>query len=608
MAKNNDVYRAFLTLQSLGINEGLIAFIREMNETLAQLQQDKLLQRQYKILSTLRDAALDTQSSPSNKKIEMLAAYVQKIVEDKSNLFSAHEKEAVAAAFRDCVTIGQNHDNEASFEKLILDSGIGTYDAQAILEEYRELLKEADRTKEAFGVYQIDLDADASPMIVASVEKKLKESGIPAVGFYDQSGERKSFLHVFHEDAAHYARALLDSALCQRAICNVRSEESMHEIAYASHQNLLHYQGLSAAEAGKFYEYALGKQFPVFIGGDKENGYHAIFQESNRIYAEKMLARSIMNVGGYAQAAHMDETAVMRQMAREEVAKFLGSMHTDGTSSSQIGYLIDANPNQEGHRIVIRSDSVVETYKDGHSHRIERIDNPIFYEDRVRNMIDNFAKDFAFIPANKAEELGVTDSNFHMDDQLRSYIKEKTAPLHLRTDRQTKAMALTEQYFLTWAVNNSDGKTASEIFSGIKNDFPSLLAAYQHEEEQKIDQLASKENWKNERTESVKEDLKRNIDMLSHGLTEKHLEQFIDRASDTQLEAAPERINPFSISPDAASARYYDRLEERIHRDDEDIKTPEIRDESIMKDEQREDINLDDNEMSHETPNGDDRE
>ena len=59
-----DTWRSFLTTVSLGINFGLLEFIKEINETRASMANERNLQRQYEILGRFGTSAEGVINAP----------------------------------------------------------------------------------------------------------------------------------------------------------------------------------------------------------------------------------------------------------------------------------------------------------------------------------------------------------------------------------------------------------------------------------------------------------------------------------------------------------------------------------------------------------------
>lgn len=533
----DEVYRSFLTLQSLGICHGLLEFITELNKILAQIAQDARMERQYTILSNAREAAMDTVNDAQKgvesvyKKREILGNYVYKIM-NAPNLLSESEKANLKNAFTKCVTTGKNVENEITFEKLIKGCNLNQQKEAEIIKAYHDTLIESNAKSKNFSVLQIDVDTENSSVIVGTVESLMRERGIPGIGFYDQSGSGKSFLHVFDMQSAVYAKALLENEICRRAMCNIRSEASLQAIGLVTHQKVYAYDGLTKAEAGKFYEMAYGKGVPVFVN-ENSGKYSVQFLENGRTYAEKLLAESIVYTTGYSKKAKMDLESERIQSAREEISSFLSDISVSGsTSPDNLGYIIDTVSSQEGHRILIRKESLTEVDKDGNEKRILKSDNPTFYEDRIRNLIDNFSKDFIFIPGSKAEQLGLYNENFHFTNELRNFINDSKAFQDgtLKPDKESLRNAAIERRFMTWAIKNSPASTAADIYDDIKQHLTQRLQDYKKYEISLIDKQLAAAGRAEGGIEKGKEILGKKKERLS-----KDIERFVENKTALKL-------------------------------------------------------------------------
>lgn len=533
----DEVYRSFLTLQSLGICHGLLEFITELNKILAQMAQDARMERQYTLLLNIRNAAIDTvkdaqkRDASAFQKREILGNYVNKIL-NAPNLLSESEKVNLKNAFTKCVTAGKNVDNEITFENLIKSCNLNQQKEAEILKAYQDTLMDSNTKSKNFSVLQIDVDTENSAVIVGTVEGLMRERGIPGIGFYDQSGSGKSFLHVFDMQSAVYAKALLENEMCRRAMCNIRSEASLQAIGLVTHQKVYVYDGLTKAEAGKFYEMAYGKGVPVFVN-EIYGKYSIQFLEKGRIYAEKLLAEAIAYTSGYSKEAKMDVESERIQSVREEISSFLSDISVSGSNSpDNLGYIIDTVSSQEGHRIIIRKDGVTEVDKGGNEKRILKSDNPSFYEDRIRNLIDNFSKDFIFIPGSKAEQFGLYSENFHITNELRNYINDyKTLPDGaFKPDKESLRNAAIERRFMTWAIKNSPASTAADIYDDIKEHLTQRLQDYKKYELSLIDKQLAAAGRVEGGIEKGKEILGKKKESLS-----KDIERFVENKTALKL-------------------------------------------------------------------------
>lgn len=559
--KFDETIRSFLMFQSLGINYGLLAFIAELNKTIAQMRQENRMQRQYQILLKFRDAAADVKESQQREKAEKLVELLQKAVNSKGVL-EEPVKKAVTEAFNACTTIGKNCENAATFEELLKNSGIDADTRSTIMEGYRNALNEANRAKNDFYVYQLDVDDSKGAVIVAAVERQLRERGIPGAGFYDVEGNGKCFLHLYDQQSALIAKALMENELCRRSLCNIRSDESLQAIAIVTRQKVYAYEGLSQAEAGKFYEQAQGKGFPVYVGEKGEGVYSVEFLANTRPYAEKLLAETIAYTNGYSKEAGLDTDCGIKQSVRENIMDYLSSLYSEGQSVSEknraanLGYIIDTAPGHEGHRILLGRESITEIDKDGKETKIQKANNPDFYEDRVRNMIDNFSKNSVLITGLEAEKLGLYNENFKITDEVRAFIDK-----HLATPGTVKKptaadirSARIEQRFMSWAIRESHGTTAVEILDDIKRNYSEKVSRYKEFEMNNIQKQSSvlvQGEGNRQEAEAVirkkKEGLEKDINTIfKDGEKEirRHLNEFSGRLDARQLE--PEIVMPHS--------------------------------------------------------------
>lgn len=559
--KIDETYRSFMTLQSLGINYGLLTFIAELNKTLAQIRQENRISRQYQLLSKIRDAALDVRNTKDmqDEKAGKLADIIMKAVKS-DELLNNDLKAGLSEAFSQCVTVGRSCENEATFEDVLAKSSLDNSSREALLSDYRAALDKANGSRNDFYVYQLDVDAKNGAVIVGAVERQLRENGIPGVAFYDPEGIGKSFLHVFDADSAHYAKAFLENELCRRSLCNIRSDASLQAIAQVTRQKVYRYDGLTKAEAGKFYEQALGKGYPAYIDDRNGSEYCVEFLGKARAYAEKLLAEAIVSTNGYSKAAGLDISSTLRQNEREKITEFFAGIYSSEINgyekADNLGYIIDTAENHEGHRIMIGKDSITEISSDGSINKIQRAANPNFYEDHVRSVIDNFSKDFFLIPGKEAEKLGLYNENFKITEKVRDYIR-KSQDLPEGTKKPGKKElrdAAIECRFMSWAIRTSPCKTAADIFTDIRNHLEEKVESFKLYETGRIQKqlsAATQDEGNQKKAQEIlsnkKASLEKDIDSFfkdNGNEFRTHLNEFSKRVQGKELE-------PKVVMPDA---------------------------------------------------------
>lgn len=121
-----DTWRSFLTTVSLGINFGLLEFIKEINETRASMANERKLQMQYEILGRFGTSAEGVINAPDEEKkarAGMFMAAIERTMADGSG-FPDNIKETVARAMDRCVNAGRNYESEKSFEDAVDSSDI----------------------------------------------------------------------------------------------------------------------------------------------------------------------------------------------------------------------------------------------------------------------------------------------------------------------------------------------------------------------------------------------------------------------------------------------------------------------------------------------------
>lgn len=535
--KVDDTYRSFLTMISLGVNHGLLEFIKDLNEERAQIAHEARLQRQYELLGNFQHAAgqvADAQGADKEEKMKRFLDVFEKSVDDNSKVPES-TKESLMRALEHCVVSGKNYENEVTFEQVIDESSLPDEEKMEYKAAYRNAMHEADRARQTFYVFQVDVDDNRAAVITAAVEKQLREQGIPAVGFYHDLNNGKCFLHVFDPSAADRAKALLENELCLRSIDNIRSEASLQAIAAVTKQDVITYSGLDKSVAGKMYELASGKHFPVNIESH-EGKYSVMFLSDNRQYAEKILAEAAAQTGGYSERAGYAYNAEARQNERERVADYIGKIYSEPQAGDNLGYVIDISEKNAGNRIMFGPDSITHISKDGKTEKISRDENPLLFDDRVRTMVDNFAKDFVLIPAEDARRLGLYNENFQISGDVQKYIRDTlgTPPRYTKEDARS---ARIEQRFFSWAVKASTYTTAREIFQGMSGRLDSLAAQFKADEMKKIDSqfLSSvREEGSREAAQELmqkrKDSLEKDIDRFfgqGKDEVEKHISQFI---------------------------------------------------------------------------------
>ena len=85
----DDTYRSFLTMVSHGVNHGLLEFIKELNETRAQIAHEGRLKRQYELLGNfqgLARQAADADGADKEKKMSDFLKAFENTVSDSSPL------------------------------------------------------------------------------------------------------------------------------------------------------------------------------------------------------------------------------------------------------------------------------------------------------------------------------------------------------------------------------------------------------------------------------------------------------------------------------------------------------------------------------------------
>lgn len=188
-----DTWRSFLTTVSLGINFGLLEFIKEINETRASMANERKLQRQYEILGRFGTSAEGVINAPDEEKkarAGMFMAAIERTMADGSG-FPDNIKETVARAMDRCVNAGRNYESEKSFEDAVDSSDIPEEEKMEYKASYRNAMEEANAERQPFYVFQVDIDDSRAPVITASVERQLREQGYPAAGFYHEWNEGK---------------------------------------------------------------------------------------------------------------------------------------------------------------------------------------------------------------------------------------------------------------------------------------------------------------------------------------------------------------------------------------------------------------------------------
>ena len=583
-----DTWRSFLTTVSLGINFGLLEFIKEINETRASMANERNLQRQYEILGRFGTSAEGVINAPDEEKkarAGMFMAAIERTMADGSG-FPDNIKETVARAMDRCVNAGRNYESEKSFEDAVDSSDIPEEEKMEYKASYRNAMEEANAERQPFYVFQVDIDDSRAPVITASVERQLREQGYPAVGFYHEWNEGKCFIHVFDPDTAARTKALLEYELCRRSIDNIRSEESLQALASITGQNTVTYEGLSQAAAGKMYELASGKHFPVYISENKEGSYQVMFLSEGRKYAEKLLAESIVQTSGYSHKAGLDRASEVRQSERERVREYLGKVWAEDKNSvrTNLGYIVDANPKHEGNRIVFGKDSVTHITKDGNVTKITRSGNPLAFEDRVRNLVDNFSKDFVLIPADEAARLHLYNETFQITAEAREYMDGITGN-NSNMDKKLYRDALLEQRFFSWAVKTSPAENAYGIFRDIQVHLDEKIQEYRKAElgnitkqfQSALKDAGSRETAEKsieQRKESFNRDFERFF-VKGNAELKVNLGRFMDQVRDNVREQEPEqRLKPAEVTQsqiNSISQEKKDLIREAIRYIDEPI-------------------------------------
>lgn len=489
----DDTYRSFLTMVSLGVNHGLLELIKELNETRAQIAHEGRLKRQYELLGNfqgLARQAADADGADKEKKMSDFLKAFENTVSDSSPL-PDETKHALMGALKKCVVAGQNYNNEMTFEQAIDSTSLSDEEKLEYKAAYRNAMNEADRKTQPFYVFQIDIDDNRAAPIAAAVEKQLREQGIPAVALYHDWDDGKCFIHVFDADAAGRAKTLLEDELCKRAINNIRSEASLQAIAAVTGQNVITYSGLSKSEAGKMFELGSGKHFPVYISEGHNGEYYVMFLDNTRTYAEKILAESIVQTGGYSDKAGLGQESSARQAERERIEEYVGEIYSKPQEGENLGYVVDASQKGEGNRIKFGPDRITHITKDGKETTFTRDENPDLFEDRVRTMVNNFAKDFVLVPAEDARKMGLYKENFQVTPELKEYMGKALGTGGKRKKEDVRD-AYIEQRFYSWAIKESSGTNAREIFSDIGARLDQMVDGFKKEELRKIDmQFAS---------------------------------------------------------------------------------------------------------------------
>lgn len=489
----DDTYRSFLTMVSLGVNHGLLEFIKDLNETRAKIAHEGRMQRQYELLGNfqgLARQAADAAGTDKEKKLSDFLKAFENTVSDSSPL-PDDTKQALMDALKKCVVAGQNYNNEMTFEQAIDSTSLSDDEKLEYKAAYRNAMNEADREAQPFYVFQIDIDDNRAAPIAAAVEKQLREQGFPAVALYHDWDDGKCFIHVFDANAAGRAKTLLEDELCKRAINNIRSEASLQAIAVVTGQNVITYSGLSKAEAGKMFELGSGKHFPVHISEGHDGEYNVLFLDNTRTYAEKILAESIVQTGGYSDKAGLGQESGERQAERERIEEYIGEIYSKPQEGENLGYVVDASQKGEGNRILFGPDSITHITKDGKETTFTRDENPDLFEDRVRTMVNNFAKDFVLVPAEDARKMGLYNENFQVTPELKEYMRKALETGGKRKKEEVRD-AYIEQRFYSWAIKESSGTNAREIFSDIGARFDQMVEGFRKEELRKIDmQFAS---------------------------------------------------------------------------------------------------------------------
>ena len=557
-----DTWRSFLMSVSLGINYGLLEFIKEINETRADMANEQRMQKQYEILSKFGNAAdgvINSVNEEKKTKAGMFISAIERTMEDGSG-FPDSIKEVIARAMERCVIAGKNYEAEKSFEEAIDTSDIPEEDKMEYKASYRNAMEAATARRQPFYVFQVDIDDSRAPIITASVEKQLREQGYPAVGFFHDWNDGKCFIHVFDADTAARAKAVLEYELCRRSIDNIRSEESLQAIATITGQDTVTYEGLSQAAAGKMYELASGKHFPVYIAEGKEGSYNVMFLSDCRKYAEKLLAESIVQTSGYSHKAGLDHASELRQTERERIREYIGKVWAEHGNSvkTNLGYIVDTNPKHEGNRIVFGKDSVTHITQDGKETRVSRSENPLLFEDRVRNMVENFAKDFVLIPAEEAAKFNLYNETFQLHAESKEYIKGIVGGA-TSIDKKLYRDALIEQRFFSWAIKNSPADNAYGIFKDIQVHLDERISEYRKAELRNIDRqfqsslrdTGSKESAEKivaQRKESFTRDFERFFGKENAEL-KVNLGRFLDQVKDNLREMEPnQKLKPVEIS------------------------------------------------------------
>lgn len=485
MSQVDNLYRSFLMNISMGISHGLLEFITEMNETITAVEKEQRMTQELTILKKLRNDAerIYTGDASGRDDAERFARttlnlsgnnqYLQK--ETRTKLYNAFEK---------CVSIDENYINEMTFEEMVRDSGSSDEEVSSAVSDYRYALDTANQNGSKFSAFQINLNDGSSSVVVRNVEQQLKRSGVPCIGFYDTTSNEKAFLHVFNKEDAKKARGMLDNELCRAKICNIQSHDSLQAIANVTRQDIFSVDGLSKAEAGCLYELSMKKNFPVFINNEEQENenskYTAMVLENGKSYLEKLMAKAIIHSNGYSETAHYDFNSSNRQKERERISDFFNGIYGE-KKGGILGYIIDNNLKQEGHRLVIYCDSITEVDRAGKETVLSAKDDPDYYEKSVRCMIDNFAKDFTLIPAEDAERLGISNISFKLNENVRSYIRDQNRyPAEFQKPSQEDIrMANIERSFMDWAVDQSESsQTASQIIAGIQTDLTPLSVSY----------------------------------------------------------------------------------------------------------------------------------
>lgn len=495
--KIDDTYRSFLIMMSLGVNHGLLEFIKMMNETMASIERNNLLKREYELLSNLVVSANNVNNVKGVEKAQEMDRFLEtfeRAVADGSGT-SDSIKRSMMDALEKAVVTGRNHDAVRSFEEAIDGSSITEWEKAEYKAFYRNAVREADRHIQPFCAIQIDVDDNRAAPVAASVEKQLRDEGIPAIGFYHNADDGKCFIHVFDDASAARAKAMIENELCLRAVNNVRSEASLRAIAAVTRQETVVYTGLTKAEAGRFAELSMGRHFPVHISQSsqsRDGSYEVMFLEKSQQYAEKLLAEAVVQTGGYSEPAGFAKESEAYQDERERVDAYLGRIFSGELpgEGENLGYLVDASPRNEGNRIVFSPDSITHINKDGKTKKITRDENPMLFEDRVRETVGNFAKQAVLIPAEDARKLSLYNENFKLGNEAREYIKNALGT-KVRKGKEIVRKATIEQRFLSYAIKGSSGRTAREILCGIRDNLDELSASFRDTELKKIENRLS---------------------------------------------------------------------------------------------------------------------